>query len=245
MGAKSSRHQFPLPSSHSISDAAEQDGRGMRGFDEGDMSNYRDADEGHRAGYDADMLVPTAFIWNLGGHSVSVTGAWDQWQSRHPMFKIGNEFTTKLLLPLGTFQYKYIVDGEWRSDSNQPTERDEHGNLNNVVEVSDMRSAFDPNEPPAASGPLSPLESYDNSIPGTDVLRMSEVLDLPAHYREPVLNKERAGGRLLVPSHVCVGHLNTATRHFEDENVTVLGITKRWRGKFVTTVIYSPRSDAE
>eukprot|EP00188_Purpureofilum_apyrenoidigerum_P002751 Plantae.Rhodophyta-Purpureofilum_apyrenoidigerum.ctg28124.p1 GENE.Plantae.Rhodophyta-Purpureofilum_apyrenoidigerum.ctg28124~~Plantae.Rhodophyta-Purpureofilum_apyrenoidigerum.ctg28124.p1 ORF type:complete len:245 (+),score=9.34 Plantae.Rhodophyta-Purpureofilum_apyrenoidigerum.ctg28124:519-1253(+) len=244
MGAKSSRHQFPLPSSHSISENTEQDGRGMRGF-EGDMNDYRDIDEGHQSSYDSDALVSTTFSWNLGGHSVYVTGAWDQWQSRHPMFKVGSEFSAVLPLPLGTFQYKYIVDGEWRSHNTQPTECDEHGNLNNVVKVAEFRSAFDPDDPPAASGPLSPLETYDNSVPGTDVLRMSEVLDLPAHYREPVLNKERAGGRLLVPNHVCVNHLHTATRHFEDENVTVLGITKRWRDKFVTTVIYSPRSDPE
>lgn len=147
---------------------------------------------------------------------------------------------------VGKFQYKYIVDGEWRQHSNQPTEQDEHGNLNNVVEVVEQQSAFDPNEPPAPVEPLSPVESYDYAIPNTEELRVSDVPELPAYYLNPILNKEDIiGGKLAVPSHVCVGHLHTATRHFEGEKVTVLGITQRWRGKFITTVIYTPRGEAD
>ncbi|KAJ8907772.1 hypothetical protein NDN08_007877 [Rhodosorus marinus] len=194
---------------------------------------------------DLDSPVPTTFSWNLGGQQIYVTGAWDQWQTKQPLSRFGNEFTAVLLLPVGKFQYKYIVDGEWRPHREQPTERDEHGNLNNVVEVAEQKSAFDPNEAPMAAEPLSPLETYDDSVPNTDELRMSEIPELPELYRDPILNKERGGGQLDIPSHVCVGHLNTATRHFEDENITVLGITRRWRGKYVTTVIYSPRRDPD
>ena len=32
-------------------------------------------------------------------------------------------------------QYKFIVDGEWKYDPNQPAMFDEMGNVNNVIEV--------------------------------------------------------------------------------------------------------------
>lgn len=53
--------------------------------------------------------------WNYGGHSVYVTGAWDGWNNKYALYRTHhNEFTAVLLLPVGTFQYKFIVDGNWR-----------------------------------------------------------------------------------------------------------------------------------
>jgi len=37
--------------------------------------------------------------------------------------------------PTHTQQYKFIVDGEWKYDPNQPAMFDEMGNVNNVLEV--------------------------------------------------------------------------------------------------------------
>lgn len=53
--------------------------------------------------------------WNFGGSSVYVTGAWDSWKSKYALYRTQhNEFTAILLLPVGTFQYKFIVDGNWK-----------------------------------------------------------------------------------------------------------------------------------
>lgn len=38
--------------------------------------------------------------------------------------------------PAHVLQYKFIVDGEWKYDPNQPAMFDEMGNVNNVIEVS-------------------------------------------------------------------------------------------------------------
>ena len=38
----------------------------------------------------------------------------------------------------GTYQYKFIVDNEWRFATDQPTVRDEMGNINNCITVIDQ-----------------------------------------------------------------------------------------------------------
>lgn len=38
-------------------------------------------------------------------------------------------------VPAFILQYKFIVDGEWKYDPNQPAMFDEMGNVNNVIEV--------------------------------------------------------------------------------------------------------------
>jgi len=43
-----------------------------------------------------------------------------------------------LRLP-GTYQYKFIVDSEWRFAPDQPTVRDEMGNINNCITVEDQQ----------------------------------------------------------------------------------------------------------
>ena len=38
----------------------------------------------------------------------------------------------------GSYQYKFIVDNEWRCATAQPTVRDEMGNINNCITVIDQ-----------------------------------------------------------------------------------------------------------
>lgn len=60
-------------------------------------------------------FTTTEFIWNFGGHSVYVTGAWDDWRVKAALSRTTpTDFTAVLALPIGTFQYKFIVDGTWK-----------------------------------------------------------------------------------------------------------------------------------
>lgn len=38
------------------------------------------------------------------------------------------------------YYYKYIVNGQWRHSTNSPAERDDRGNVNNVIVVGDTAS---------------------------------------------------------------------------------------------------------
>ncbi len=45
------------------------------------------------------------------------------------------EFNLMVKLDAGSHQYKFIIDGQWRCAEDQPKVKDNHGNLNNIVEI--------------------------------------------------------------------------------------------------------------
>lgn len=82
-------------------------------------------------------LIPTVLQWSHGGRMVYVTGTFNNWAERIPMRQSRNDFTVCLNLPVGTFQYKFIVDNEWRFSPTQPLVQDAQGNVNNCITVLD------------------------------------------------------------------------------------------------------------
>ncbi len=85
------------------------------------------------------QLVPTVLQWSTGGTSVSVTGSFNGWGERIPLRRSGTDFVVCLNLMPGTYQYKFIVDNEWRYATDQSTVRDEMGNINNCMTVEDQQ----------------------------------------------------------------------------------------------------------
>jgi 5'-AMP-activated protein kinase regulatory beta subunit len=51
------------------------------------------------------------------------------------MKKNGNEFVLVKQLESGIHEYKFIVDNEWRFSPDLPTTKDEHGNINNIIDT--------------------------------------------------------------------------------------------------------------
>lgn len=45
----------------------------------------------------------------------------------------------------GVYQYKFIVDGEWRFSPNDPTYTDPNENINNVIDISNYDVLFNKN----------------------------------------------------------------------------------------------------
>lgn len=66
---------------------------------------------------------------------MEVEGSFDNWTNRQALQRSGKDFTIVKLLPPGVYQYKFIVDGEWKYAPEQPAMYDEIGNVNNVLEV--------------------------------------------------------------------------------------------------------------
>jgi 5'-AMP-activated protein kinase regulatory beta subunit len=104
-------------------------------------------------------------------------------------------------------KYKFIVDGEWRHDPNQPAMYDEMANVNNVIEVQeyapenlDNVSGFDP--------PPSPPSSYCNPPPAAEDYAKEPPV-MPPHLQLTLLNvpAAEAGASLPRPQHVILGHL--------------------------------------
>jgi len=84
-------------------------------------------------------------------------------------------------------------------------------------------------------------ETFGHTVPDIDEYT-KEPPPLPPHLRHIILNKPpqlQDTAALPVPQHVALNHLYcTAIK----DNMMVLGITQRFRTKFVTTVYYSPCS---
>eukprot|EP00850_Spirogloea_muscicola_P016865 SM000140S00614 [mRNA] locus=s140:308234:311238:+ [translate_table: standard] len=77
--------------------------------------------------------------WNHGGREVLLVGEFEGaggWNNPIAAVPVGGpKFVTNLRLPQGKYNYKFIVDGQWRHAIDLPMEPDEWGNMNNVIHV--------------------------------------------------------------------------------------------------------------
>jgi 5'-AMP-activated protein kinase regulatory beta subunit len=192
----------------------------------------------------SDGLIPTVFRWTHGGANVFVTGTFNNWKERIPLNRSHEEFATIINLPVGTHQYKFIVDNEWRYNPDQPTMPDRSGAVNNFLEVDDEEDAFDFEDfvsAPAMSS--SPPGAYEQCVPKLDHTTKPPPV-LPPHLMQVLLNCEpvsRTDPSLLpIPNHVMLNHLYALSI---SDGVMVLGMTHRFQQKYVTTVLYRPVID--
>ncbi|TMW69249.1 hypothetical protein Poli38472_001405 [Pythium oligandrum] len=180
-------------------------------------------------------VVPMVFRWEHGGRNVYITGTFNGWSKQCPMHRSGNDFTYIANLTRGKHAYKFVVDDEWRFAPDQLTVADVEGNVNNFVDVSEFQplSDFD-----FVDNKDNDENSYGRFIPDIDEYT-KEPPPLPPHLRHIILNKNppSVDNRLLpVPQHVALNHLYcTAIK----DGMMVLGVTQRYKQKFVTTVYYS------
>ena len=85
--------------------------------------------------------VPTKFIWRGGGNTVYVTGSFANWKQWFLMSRSGDDpqvFSLNLDLPRGIYQFKFIVDKVWKYSTDLPQAQDEHGNINNIINNSEL-----------------------------------------------------------------------------------------------------------
>ncbi|XP_042517570.1 sucrose nonfermenting 4-like protein isoform X2 [Macadamia integrifolia] len=82
------------------------------------------------------VAIPTRFVWPYGGTRVFISGSFTRW-SEHvlmsPMEGCPTVFQAICSLTPGYHQYKFVVDGEWRHDENQPFVTGNYGTVNTVL----------------------------------------------------------------------------------------------------------------
>jgi AMP-activated protein kinase-like protein len=83
------------------------------------------------------MSTPVKFEFQiLDAFTVHISGSYDNWQSRTPMYGENNILTAQIDLLPGTYSYKYIIDGhKWYYDITKPTIDDNYGGKNNLILV--------------------------------------------------------------------------------------------------------------
>eukprot|EP00257_Ricinus_communis_P019224 XP_015578149.1 phosphoglucan phosphatase LSF1, chloroplastic [Ricinus communis] len=92
-------------------------------------------------GHDGPATHAVTFVWNgQEGEDVSLvgdfTGNWKEPMKASHMG--GPRYEVEVRLPQGKYYYKYIINGQWRHSTASPIERDERGNVNNIIVVGDI-----------------------------------------------------------------------------------------------------------
>ncbi|THG18383.1 hypothetical protein TEA_015458 [Camellia sinensis var. sinensis] len=83
------------------------------------------------------------FVWNgREGEDVYLVGDFTgNWKEPiKAVHKGGPRYEAEVRLSQGKYYYKYITSGQWRHSTASPTERDERGNVNNIIVVGDIAS---------------------------------------------------------------------------------------------------------
>jgi 1,4-alpha-glucan branching enzyme len=77
------------------------------------------------------------FVCEHAGAEVFLAGDFNDWNPRsHRMVRKEGAFHKRLKLAPGTYEYKFVVDGEWRTDPSAAEQRpNEFGSMNSVVHV--------------------------------------------------------------------------------------------------------------
>jgi 5'-AMP-activated protein kinase regulatory beta subunit len=114
----------------------------------------------------------------------------------------------------GVYQYKFIVDGQWKYAPDQPAMYDEMGNVNNVLEVQEYVPEILDSLDAFTAPPLPPQLNLT-------LLNMPMVPDAP--------------NLLPRPQHVVLNHMYCDSSKVMS-HVQVLGTTHRYRSKYITVV---------
>jgi 1,4-alpha-glucan branching enzyme len=77
------------------------------------------------------------------GSDVFVAGTFNDWDPKARKLQETDEagvFMTRILLPRGDYEYKFVVNDEWRMDSScESWVPNEHGSLNSQIHVEPAR----------------------------------------------------------------------------------------------------------
>ncbi|KAK1424153.1 hypothetical protein QVD17_19472 [Tagetes erecta] len=180
--------------------------------------------------------IPTMITWSYDGKEVSVEGSWDNWKTRKPLQRSGKDFIILKILPSGVYQYRFVVDGQWRYSPDVPCTQDEAGNTYNILDLQE----YVPEDIESISGfepPQSPDSSYNNLQLGVEDYAKEPPL-VPPHLQMTLLNTPSSHMEPHSrPQHVVINHLYMQKGRSSD-SVVALGSTHRFLSKYVTVVLY-------
>lgn len=183
--------------------------------------------------------IPTLITWSYGGNEVVVEGSWDNWASRRALHRSGKDHSVLLVLPSGVYYYYFIIDGELRHVPDLPSIADENGRITNILDVNDivpeiLESVKEFKSPP------SPFNSYAQPFLEEEEFAKEPPM-LPPHMLVTDLGPEPPNGSAPAskPHHVVLNHLYIE-KGWASRSVVALGLTHRYRSKYVTTVLYKP-----
>ncbi|KAI3708182.1 hypothetical protein L2E82_37309 [Cichorium intybus] len=188
-----------------------------------------------------NISIPTEIGWFHGGKQVAIEGSWDNWRTRELLEGCGTHFSIFKVLNAGVYHYRFIVDGQWTYATDLPHERDDFGNIYNILDLQDYyhENVEKYQEP---ESPSSPISSYTNA-PFTFEDFSQKLPEMPPLLQHMPLNQPTSSKNcqraLQKPLSSNLEHLYIK-RDERQEPVIALSSSQRFRSKFVTTVLYKP-----
>ncbi|CAL0315825.1 unnamed protein product [Lupinus luteus] len=182
--------------------------------------------------------IPVMITWNYGGNNVAVEGSWDNWTSRKALQRGGKDHSILVVLPSGIYHYRFIVDGEQRYIPDLPYVADEMGHVCNLLDVND----YVPENPESVSefeAPASPESSYGQAFLAEEDFA-KEPMAVPSQLHLTVLGMDTTNVvSSSKPQHVVLNHV-FIEKNMASKSVVALGLTHRFKSKYVTVVLYKP-----
>jgi len=208
-----------------------------------------------KASPETDKTVPVVIRWPWPAKSVHVICSYDNWK-RHDLTPESHDernskscdsfYLTILNLPHGKHLYRYIVDDKETINQKEKSVHDDNGRLNNLISVGKadfeafaalkMDSAGTENDceyGQVEPKPQNPMEAAKSK---------NQPPFLPNHLMHKVLlnqdTEQSCDPSLLpVPNSSQLNHLYAQSIR---DDTLALSATHRFRGKFVTTLLYKP-----
>ncbi|KAI4308527.1 hypothetical protein L6164_031588 [Bauhinia variegata] len=187
-----------------------------------------------------ETLKQVKISWNHSGKNVAIAGSWDNWRATEPLENVGHSFVITKTLPIGVYQYRFIVDGCWIYAPEFPHSYDGSGFGYNILDLQDYipeklarLSDFEP--------PPSPPSSYDNVFLSEDEFSRPPP-ELPPQLPVTIIEDPSSSidGHQAFPksNHLELSHLYI---NKSDGNEFVqLRSTQRFEHKYITMVLYKP-----
>lgn len=86
--------------------------------------------------------IEIMFVWKEGGNDVFITGSFAGWKQYFMLDKKDDYYYRKIVLSKEKHFFKFIVDKEWKCSNNYESISDEHGNINNFIDLTNMGFGF-------------------------------------------------------------------------------------------------------
>lgn len=183
--------------------------------------------------------IPTMITWSHGGHEVAIEGSWDGWKTKDFLQRTDKDFTVMKVLPSGVYHYRFIVDGQWRYAPDLPCERDDTGNVFNVLDLQDIIPEV-LNNTNWSEAPPSPESSYSNAPFSSEDFN-EKLPDLPPLLQQTPLDQPSSSAGSVEtfqkPLPAVLNHLYIQKTR-SSQSMVVLSSTHRFRTKYVTAVLY-------
>jgi 1,4-alpha-glucan branching enzyme len=90
---------------------------------------------------DGEVHSVSFHYFDLTAREVAIAGSFNYWQPQ-PLHKRGEDWFLELILPPGKYEYRFLIDGEWKDDPLAAAYvKNPYGTLNSVLMVGALRQA--------------------------------------------------------------------------------------------------------